>query len=192
MDAEHVEPEVERLRDDRSRLIRRQAELRAVVARADRLVGVGVDAERDADEHALDTRVGRKPRLVGSVEHDRRPARRRAVQERAVLVVSVDDQLLAVEPGRARERELALGGDVRADALVSEQSQHRDVGECLRAEEDAAVLADGRAERPRARANRLLAEDDERRPVLLRERRGTHSADRERRTAEGGGIREQR
>ena len=71
MHAEHIEPEIERLGDHRPRLRGRQAELRAVVAGADRLVGVRVDAERDAHEHARDTRRRREPGLVGRVEDDR-------------------------------------------------------------------------------------------------------------------------
>ena len=107
VDAEHVEPEVERLGDNGPRLGGRQSELRAVVAGADRLVGVGVDAERDAHEHALHTRRGREPRLVGRVEDDRRPARRGRAEERLVLVVAVDDEPIAVEPRTEREGELS-------------------------------------------------------------------------------------
>ena len=53
-----------------------------------------------------------------------------------------------------------------------QQPQERDVRERLRPEEDAPVVADRRPERPRARAKRLLAEDDERGAVLLGERLG--------------------
>ena len=68
VDAEHVETAVERVGDERPRLVGRQPELRAVVPRADRLVRVGVDAERDPDEHALDAGVAPPARP--------RPARR--------------------------------------------------------------------------------------------------------------------
>ena len=101
-----------------------------------------------------DARARGELRLVRRVEHDRRADRRRRVEERLVLVVAVDDELVAVEPGRAGERELARRGDVGADALLAQQPQQRDVGERLRPEDDAPVVADGRAERARtARAS---------------------------------------
>ena len=80
----------------------------------------------------------------------------------------MDDELAAAEPGGEGVRELARRGDVGADPLLAQQPQQGDVGKRLRPEEDATV-ADGVAERPRTRADGLLAEDDERRPVLLRE-----------------------
>ena len=89
-------------------------------------------------------------------------------QERLVLVVPVHDELGAGEAGGARERELARGSDVGPDPLRAQQPQHRDVGEGLRPEGD--VPAGGRRlQRARPRAQRLLAVDDERRPVLGRE-----------------------
>ena len=47
-----MSPRIERIGDERARLVGREPELRAVVACPDRLVRVGVDAERDAHEHA--------------------------------------------------------------------------------------------------------------------------------------------
>ncbi len=47
-----VEPESASSIDGAQRGIGRKAELRAVVTRPDRLVGIGLDAERDADEDA--------------------------------------------------------------------------------------------------------------------------------------------
>ena len=95
VDAEHVETALERVGDERPRQVGRQPELRAVVPGADRLVGVGVDAERDADEHALDAGLRRERGLVGRVEHDGGALGRRLAQERRVLVVPVDDELVA-------------------------------------------------------------------------------------------------
>ena len=170
VEPEHVEPARERVLDQQSRLRRREAELRAVVPRADRLVGVGVDAERDAHEHALDTGGGGDLRLVGRVEDDRRTLRGCLAEERLVLVVAVDDDLVAAEPGRARERELAGRGDVGADPLLAQEAQDGHVGERLRAEGD--VPAGRRvAQRPRPRPQRLLAVDDERGAELRRELR---------------------
>ena len=134
------------------------------MSRADRFVGVRVHAERDPDQHPLDTGGRGEARLVPRVEHDRRADLRRLPQERLVLVVAVDDEVAAREAGGTRERQLAGGGDVRADARLVQQPEHGDVGERLRPEEDPPV-ADGRAERMRPLAQRLLAEDDERRPV---------------------------
>ena len=72
-----------------------------------------------------------------------------------------------VEPGRLRERELAERRDVGADALLGEQPQQRDVRERLRPVDDERA-GRGLAVRARLRADRLLAVDDERRPVLRR------------------------
>ena len=115
MDAEHVEAPLERLRDDGTGLIGREPELRAVVPRADRLVRVGVDAERDPHERALDAGGRGEAGLVPRVEHDRCADLRRLRQEGLVLVVAVDDEVAATEARGTRERELAGGGDVRAD-----------------------------------------------------------------------------
>ena len=79
------------------------------------------------------------------------------------------DELRARETGRAGERELARGGDVGADPLLAQQSEHGDVGEGLRSVEDAPALADGAPQRPSLRAKRLLAVHDERRAEPLRE-----------------------
>ena len=86
------------------------------------------------------------------------------------LVVAVEEDPVAADAGRLRERELAERRDVGADALLGEDAQDRDVRERLR------PVDDERARRRvgvRARlgAERLLAVDDERRAVLGRERR---------------------
>ena len=73
VNAEHVEPTLERVGDERARLVGRQPELRAVVPGADRLVGVGVDAERDAHEHALDAGAGCQLGLVRARRARRAP-----------------------------------------------------------------------------------------------------------------------
>ena len=176
--AEDVEPAVERVGDERPRSVGRQPELRAVVPRADRLVRVRVDAERHPDEGALHAGLGRERRLVGRVEHDRGADPRRLRQEALALVVAVDDELRSPEPRGRRERELALGRDVGADPLLGQEAQHGHVRQGLRPEEDPAV-ADRVAERPRTAADRLLAEHDERRPVLGGELRRRHAAERE-------------
>ena len=119
-----------------------KAELRPVMAGADRLVRVGVDAEGHAHEHAADTGRGGELGLVGRVEHDRRALGPRFGEERLVLVVAVDDDLVAPEAGCARERQLARRGDVDPEPLLAEQSQDGHVRERLRSERDVAA-ADG-------------------------------------------------
>ena len=149
VEAEHVEAARERVLDQRARLRGRKAELRAVVPGADRLVRVGVDAERDAHEHALHPGRGCQLGLVGCVEDDRRALGGCLAEERLVLVVAVHDDLVAREAGGAGERELAGRGDVGADALLAQQAQHGDVGERLRPERDVAA---GRPPRAATRA----------------------------------------
>src|SRR5205085_5905066 len=75
VDVETEDPAV--LRDQCARLLLRQPELRAVMTRANRLVGVGVDAERDPDEQSLDACGARAVELVGCVEDDERVSGRR-------------------------------------------------------------------------------------------------------------------
>src|SRR5207244_12730758 len=71
VEPEHVEAALERVGDQAERLLGRQAELGAVMARDDRLVRVGVDAEGDAHEYLLDTGAGGANGLVRGVEDDR-------------------------------------------------------------------------------------------------------------------------
>ena len=107
VEAEDVEAACERFGDGAACLRRRQAELRAVVPGHDRLVRVGVDTERDADEHPLDACGCRERGLVGRVEHDGSVLVGGLAEQRVVLVVPVHDELGSREPGAARERELA-------------------------------------------------------------------------------------
>ena len=130
----------------------------------------------DSHEDTLDAGPGGQPRLVGRVEHDRSAGGRRLPEEVGVLVVPVDDQLVADQARGPREGELARGRDVGANPLVSEKPQQRDVREGLRAEEQATVT-DRLAEPARTCADRLLAEDDERRPVLARQGLGRDAAE---------------
>ena len=167
VEAEDVEAAGERIRDGDASLRRRQAELRAVMPRHDRLVRVGVDAQRDADEDASNTRSCSEAGLVGRVEHDRRVLVGGVAEQRVVLVVPVHDDLGSGEPGAARERELACRGHVGADAFVVEQSQHGDVGKRLRSVEDTTLRTGCRSQRLRLSPNRLLAVDDERRAEAL-------------------------
>ncbi len=62
----------------------------------------------------------------------------------------MDDEIDTVEAGPLRERELARRGDVRADSLVAQHAQERDVRQRLRPEEHASV-ADCAANRARGR-----------------------------------------
>ena len=105
--------------------------------------------------------------LVERVEDDQRPGVGCAAQQLILLVVAVDDEPLAIEPGAQRERELACGGDVGAEALLGEQPQHRDRRERLRPVRDQRIRG-GRAVRACLVAQRHLVVDDERRPELGR------------------------
>ncbi len=172
--SEHVEAACERVRDQRAGLRRRKAELRAVMPGADRLVGVGVDAERDAHEHALHPGGSRHHRLVGRVEDDRCAFGGRVAEKRLALVVAVHDDLVAAEPGGPGELELAARRNVGADALLAEKAKDGHVRERLRPERDVTAVDRGE-QRPRPRAERALAVDDERRAELLRELRRRRS-----------------
>ena len=99
------------------------------------------------------------------------PSAGRVAEQRLVLVVAVDDELVAAKPGRAGERQLAGRGDVGTDSLLPQQAQDGDVREGLRSERD--VPARDRFERSDlARvAKRRLAVDDERGAELRGERR---------------------
>jgi hypothetical protein len=191
VDADHLEAELERLRHSRPRLVRRQPELRAVVARADRLVGVGVDAEGHPDERLPDTCRGCEPRLVRRVEHDGRAHVRSGCEEGGVLVVPVHDELAALQTGRGGERELPRRGDVSSDPLLAQHAQERDVRQRLRPEEDAPV-ADSLPEGACSTVDRVLAEDEKGRSILRRERIGGETAHREPAAVERGGVGEER
>ena len=180
VESEDVEAAGERIRDGDACLRRRQAELRAVMPRHDRLVRVGIDAQRDADEDASNTRSCSECGLVGRVEHDWRVFFCGVAEQRVVLVVPVHHDLGSGEPGAARERELARRGHVGADALAAEQSQHGDVGKRLRSVEDTAMLAGRRSQRLCPLPNRLLAVDHEGRAESVCQPFGRHAAEGER------------
>ncbi len=85
-------------------LRRRQAELRAVVARHDRLVRVGVDTERDADEHPPDARGRRERGLARRVEHDGRVLLGGPAEQLVVLVFPCTTSSSPESPARVRTR----------------------------------------------------------------------------------------
>ena len=146
------------------------------MARADRLVRIGLDAERDAEEHAPDAGRRRALGLALCVERDRRSGRGCRAQLVIRLRVAVQHDPRAVQPRRQRERELTRGGDVRAETLLREQSEHLDVGKCLRPVHDRRV-GNSRTNFPRPRPQGVLAVDDERCPEALRELAGAHAGD---------------
>jgi hypothetical protein len=85
-------------RDREERLVGIETELRAAMPGPDRLVGLGVDAGRDADEHAADARLGCARRLVERVDRDERAAIGRSTQLLVRLVVPMDDETVALDP----------------------------------------------------------------------------------------------
>ena len=95
VEPQHVEVARESILHEPARLRGRQAELRPVMPGADRLVCVRIDAERDAHENAPHARGRGELRLVGRVQHDGGAFGRRLGEESLVLVVAVDDDLVA-------------------------------------------------------------------------------------------------
>ena len=133
--------------------------------RTDRVVRVGVDPRRHADERAASPERDGPLDVVERVDDERGARACRGRQVVVALVVPVEDDVLACDAGGARICELARGRDVGAEALRSEEPQQRDVRERLRAVENERsrrrleVLA-------RAPPQRLLAEHEQGRAVL--------------------------
>ena len=136
----------------------------------DRLVRLGLDARRDADEHPADARLGCARRLVERVDRDESAGFGGGTQLLVRLVVPVHDQAVAVDPRAPRERELAERGHVGAEAFLGEQLHHGDVRERLRPVDDERI-GHGAPEHPRPLPQRSFGVDDERRPEALGELR---------------------
>ena len=99
--------------------------------RLDRLVRVGLDARRDADQAALRAERTCTLELVERVEHDQRAGLHRPLQQLILLVVAVDHEPVAGDARAARELELADGRDVGAEPLLGEELQHAIDGNAL-------------------------------------------------------------
>ena len=138
----------------------------------------GFDARRQPQQHPPRAGSGRRLRLARPVEDDECAGLRSRAQLFLRLVVAVEDDLLAGNLRRARERELAERGDVRAGAFLREQPQQRDVRERLGPVDDERARS-GLAVRTHLAPDRLLAVDEQRRPMLLREPRRGHAAERQ-------------
>jgi hypothetical protein len=147
-----------------------------VVPGADRLVRLGFDSRRHADENAPNAGGRGALDLVEGVDDDEAGAVfGRGPQLVVGLVVAVHDEALGRHAGLERERELAQGGHVGAEPFVGEQPEECDVGKGLRPVGDERVgsrVAVG----ARLGEQRPLAVDDERRPELPGERRGANPA----------------
>jgi hypothetical protein len=179
VDAGNLEPRLTRARDRRERDLGWEPELRAVVRSPDRRMRVGVDARRDAHEDSTDTgRAGALDLVLGVEDDEPGPRFRCGRQLLVALVVPVDDDPLAADPGPLREAELAERGDVGAEPLRREEPQHREVRERLDAVGEERAGRRG-AVRPPLGENRVPAVDEERRPVLGREVGCAHAADRQ-------------
>jgi hypothetical protein len=144
----------------------------------------------DADERPLHSCGSGALRLVGRVEDDERAGRRRRAQLLVGFVVPVHEQPLALDPRPERERQLAEGRDVRAEALLGQEPHQRDVRERLRPV-DHERLGRGPLEQPRALAQRVLRVDDERRSEAFRQLRGRDPVDRQHPGLDPGAAREQ-
>ena len=84
-------------------IVRGQPELRAVLARPDGLVRVGVDPRRDPDERAAHARGAGPLDLLERVEHDEPAGGGGGAQLLVGLVVAVNDEPLARDAGAFRE-----------------------------------------------------------------------------------------
>jgi hypothetical protein len=102
----------------------------------------------------------------------------------------VHDELVGGNTCAQRKLELAERRDVGADPLLGQEAQERDARKRFRPVDDDR-LRRGRPVRPRPRAQRLLAVDDERRPEPLGELGGANAADRELAVLDRRGIREE-
>ena len=146
--------------------------------RSDRVVRLGLDSRGEPDEHGLDACLLGPPDLLQCVEHDERAGPSGRLQLAVRLVVPVEHEAFARDPGAQRKLELPERGHVCAEPLGCEQAQQGDVGERLR------PVDEQRARRclpVRAHliADRALAVDDERRPVPMRELARAHPAERQ-------------
>ena len=106
----------------------REAELLVLVRGRDELVGVRLDADGDADEDRWRTYRARRARAASrsisskeSTTMRPTPASSAAASSSPRLVVAVQADPVAREPGAQRHRELAAGADVEAEALLLTQ-----------------------------------------------------------------------
>ena len=155
-----------------ARLVERDAELRLRAARVDRGVREPrhgrVDADQDAP--AAGSEADEPVDVVGVVDHDQADAGGQRVADVAVaLGVAMQEDVLRVEPGRQRDRELDRGGDVAAEPLAREDAQDGRAGQRLGGEVDlGARVARGELAHVLARglAQALLVEHEGRRAEL--------------------------
>ena len=155
------------------------------------MVREGLDARRQPHEDAPHAGIRGAARLVGRVEHDRRSRLGRGAELLVRLVVAVEEEPLAGDAGGAGEGELAEGRDVGPEALVREHLQERDVRECLRPVDQEGIRR-GFSIGPRLRADRLLAVDEQGRPVHGREPRSRDAAELELAVGDACGVGEDR
>ena len=188
---EHVEAARERVGEGGLRLRGREPELRAVVAGHHRLVRVGIDAERDADQGLAYPGSRRQLGLVRRIEDDGCAGLGRRLQQLGALVVAVDDEVRSRHTRSARVGELARRGHVRADALLVQQPQDGHVREGLRPVVDASACADRCPQRACLGAERRLAVDDEGRSEALGELVRRHASECEDTALERGGVGEE-
>ncbi len=116
------DPRRPRAADRHERVLGVEPELGAAMAGANRLVGLRLHPRSDTDESSPDSRRSRPLGLVECIEHDERVHISRSAQLLVRLVVPVEENLLAPDAGRPRERELPERRDVGADALLREQA----------------------------------------------------------------------
>ncbi len=148
--------------DRGERVVRDQAELRPMVRRLHGFVRVGLDAGGHPHERPRDSRGRDADGFVERVHDEQRVLLGRELEQAVLLVVAVDDEPLARDPGAACERQLADRRDVGAEPLLAQQPEDGDGRERLRAVGDQR-LGGSVAIGARLRPQRRLVVDDERR-----------------------------
>lgn len=147
LDAVQGEGPADRL--GRQSVRQRDAELLVLVRGGDELVGVGLDADRDADLHALaDAEPLGDVRDAGDlqegVEDDAPDASLDGPLDLGDgLVVAVEGDALGGHPGVQRGGQLAAGADVEVQPLLLEPAHHGTREEGLVGVEDVGVRSEG-------------------------------------------------
>ena len=153
----------------------RQPELLVFVGGGDELVGVGLDADGDADQHILDdtglTGDGIKALDLGHrVDHDMTDAgldRRGQLGDR--FVVAVQRNPLRGEVGVQRDRQLAAGADVQREAFLVDPPRYFAAQEGLGGVVHVRTTAECRCDLAAPRPEIRFVDDEKWRAVLLRQ-----------------------
>ena len=180
--AEQLEVGVPDPLDERRRLLERDAELGLRAAGVHRRVRLAGHRRVDPQQHALGGR-GEPVDVIGVVDHDHAHAGlERHLHVEVALGVAVQQDVLGIEAGGQRDRQLPGRRHVAAQPLLGEDPRHRRAGERLGGEVHVGPLVPAR-ELAQVLARRLpqsLLVDHERRRAELGGHVGErHAADRQ-------------